>query len=211
MSIPPLCLAHNIKNLGTFGTVFPIQEKHIIQVLISKMQGDEGKKLLKGMEDQITQIQESHRILPKPLSHITPTPKHDSFLCDPSLSLKQDLKDHNGTRFYKAGTRVNPLDTMTLSKRYVFIDGEKKSHVAFAKRLNAQKKTMIILVKGDPVKLMAEQEIKVFFDQEGAMVDRFHLKHVPCSMHQEGNKLRIIEWTEEEIEDVNTSFEEAFS
>ena len=196
-----LCLADNTTDLGTFGTVFPIQEKHIIEVLTAKMQSDEGKRLLSDMDAQIKQIREKSHVVPRPVSHITPTPEHNSFLFDPSISLKQDLADHNGTRFYNAGDRVNPLDSITLSKRYVFIDGDKPSQIEWAKRMHTQQNTSIILVKGDPVTLMREQDSAFFFDQEGAMVDRFQLKHVPCSMHQEGNQLRITEWTEDELED----------
>jgi conjugal transfer pilus assembly protein TraW len=201
MMIGPMCFAENITDLGTFGTVFPIQEKHIIDVLKAKMQSDEGKRLLAGMDAQLRQIRESQSVVPTPVPGITPSPQHSSFLFDPSISLKQDLADHKGTRFYNAGDRVNPLDAMTLSKRYVFIDGDKPSQMAWAKRMQAQQETMIILVKGDPVTLMRDNDLTVFFDQEGAMVSRFQLKHVPCSMHQEGKMLRITEWTEDELED----------
>jgi conjugal transfer pilus assembly protein TraW len=200
MVISPLCFADNTTDLGTFGTVFPIQEKHIIEVLKAKMQSDEGKQLLAAMDAKIKQITETQHVVPTPVSNITPSPEHASFLFDPSISLKQDLTDHNGTRFYKQGDRVNPLDSMTLSKIYVFIDGDQPKQVAFAKQMYDQQNTVIILVKGDPITLMREQGLAVFFDQEGAMVNRFQLKHVPCSMHQEGKMLRITEWTEDELE-----------
>ena len=200
MGLIPQCFSEQITDLGIFGTVFPIQEKHIIEVLKAKMQSDEGKQLLAAMDAKIKQITETRHVVPTPVSHITPSPEHASFLFDPSISLKQDLTDHNGTRFYKAGDKVNPLDSMTLSKIYVFIDGDKPKQVAFAKQMHAQQNTAIILVKGDPITLMREQDLSVFFDQEGAMVSRFQLKHVPCTLRQEDKMLRITEWTEDELE-----------
>ncbi len=196
-----MSFAENITDLGTFGTVFPIKENHIISVLKAKMQSDEGKQLLAGMDEKIKRIRNDRHVVPAPVGGVMPSPQHNSFLFDPSLSLKQDLTDHQGVRFYKAGDRVNPLDSMTLSKRYVFIDGDKPGQIEWAKRMQAEQNTLIILVKGDPVTVMRNHAITVFFDQEGAMVNRFQLKHVPCSMHQEGKWLRITEWTEDELED----------
>jgi len=187
------------KDLGTFGTVFTIHEKHIIEVLKEKIQSDEGKQLLRTIDEQVEKIRAQGHVVPTPVGNITPSPENNSFLFDPSMALTQDLWDHQWVRFYKAGDRVNPLDFMTLSKRYVFIDGERKDQIAWAKRMQEEKNTVIILLKGDPLTVMHDQDMTVFFDQEGVMTHRFQLKHVPCMMSQEGKRLRIAEWTEEAL------------
>lgn len=83
---------------------------------------------------------------------------------------------------------------MTLSKGYVFIDGDNLRHQEFAQNLNQNKSMMIILVKGNPLKMMKENgDVKVFFDQEGFMCKRFKISKIPSTVEQEGLMLRVSE------------------
>ena len=188
-----------IRDLGVIGAVFPIKERNIMTVMQEKLSSPEGKKLRLDFERRLKQISEAHPYVPRPNKTLSATPKRRSYLFNPSISLDKDLSDHNGTRFYQAGTKVNPLDQVTLSKDYLFIDGDRPAQVAWARHYKASKKSMIILVKGDPLRVMRDQGIQVFFDQEEAMATRFQLMHVPCSMTQEGQHLRITEWVEDEL------------
>ena len=186
-------------DLGVYGTVFPILERNIIEVIQEKLASPKGQQLLRDFETRLKKASEEKHYVPAAVATITPTLEHRSYLFNPSVSLSEDLFDHNHVRFYKAGDSVNPLDSITLSKEYLFIDGDNPLHVEWAKRTQSHKKVALILVKGDPMRLMEKKDIKVFFDQEGAMSSRFQLSHVPCSLAQEGKMLRITEWTEDEL------------
>jgi conjugal transfer pilus assembly protein TraW len=188
-----------LRDLGVVGAVFPIKERNIMTVIQEKLASPEGKKLLSNFEKHLKQISETHLYVPMPNKTLSPTPKHRSYLFNPSISLDKDLFDHKGTRFYQAGTKVNPLDHITLSKDYLFIDGDRPVQVAWARHYKASKNVMIILVKGDPLQVMRDHGIQVFFDQKEAMAARFQLTHVPCSMTQEGRHLRMTEWVEDEL------------
>lgn len=195
----PSCTIADITDLGVYGTTFPVRERNIITVLTEKMTSDKGKEVLNALEKKLNDMAERSHYVPKSADHVTATPVHNSYLFDPSLSLSHDLSDHQGTRFYTAGEPLNPFDHITLSKEYVFIDGNRPKQIEWVKTLKKEKRMMIILVKGDPMTLMKTHGLNVFFDQEGAMTTRFQLSHVPCVMAQEGKMLRITEWTEEEI------------
>lgn len=186
-------------DLGVVGTVFPIKERNIMEVLHEKLASPMGKKLLHDFETRLKEKGDSKHHLPTPNKTLTPTPKYRTYRFNPSISLDRDLTDHNGTRFYQAGTTVNPLDQITLSKEYLFIDGDRPRQVAWALDYKKKRPTMIILVKGDPIRLMRDAGVQVFFDQEEAMAKRFQLTHVPCSMAQEGTHLRITEWVEDDL------------
>lgn len=188
-----------VKDLGVFGTTFPIREKNIISVLKSKMQSEQGKELLGKLERQRKKIIQEEHYQPKTVSGLLPTIEHNSYLFDPSIALSNDLTDHLGARFYKAGDSLNPLEHMTISKEYVFIDGDRPKQVQWALQKQRQTNIMIILVNGDPINLMKEHQAHLYFDQEGAMTQRFQLTHVPCVMRQEGKMLRITEMTEKEL------------
>jgi conjugal transfer pilus assembly protein TraW len=202
MGIFLLTITHvcaEFKDLGVFGSTFPIAEKNIIHVLKSKMQSEHGKELLAKIENKRKKIMHEEHYHPKAVNELLPTTVHNSYLFDPAISLSNDLTDHLGARFYKAGDVLNPLEHTTLSKDYVFIDGDRPKQVKWALQKHRQANTMIVLVKGDPLNVMKEHQTKVFFDQEGAMTHRFQLTHVPCVMQQEGKRLRITEVTEEEL------------
>lgn len=188
-----------IIDLGVHGKVFSIKERNVIHVMQEKMASPFGQKLIRAFEERLTLTQNEKKFVPKPIAHLTPTPVLRGYLFNPSVSFAGDLLDQNGTPFYKAGTSVNPFDHMTLSKDYLFIDGTRPVQLAWARRYQAHKKAVIILVSGDPIQIMRDEKMQLFFDQEGAMATRFQLKHVPCSMTQEGKLLRITEWTEKEI------------
>ena len=186
-------------DLGVVGTVFPIKERNIMTVMQEKLNSPMGKKLRKDFETRLKDLGESQHYLPTQNTTLTSTKEHRTYLFNPSISLDRDLADHNGTRFYQAGTKVNPLNQITLSKEYLFIDGDRPRQVAWALAYKKTKPVMIVLVRGDPMRLMRASGVQVFFDQEEAMAKRFQLTHVPCSMAQEGVYLRITEWVEEDL------------
>ncbi len=193
------CVCAEVRDFGVFGSTFPVFEKNIINVLKDKMNSEAGRKLLGIIEEKHKLIAKEKHYIPKAVHGLKPTKTKNSYVFDPSISLSNDLSDHQGTVFYKAGTLLNPLDTMTLTKSYVFIDGTRPKQIDWVKKMIDEKEVIIILVDGDPLKIMKDHEIEVFFDQDGEMTNRFQLMHVPCVMEQEGKKLRITELTEEEI------------
>jgi conjugal transfer pilus assembly protein TraW len=192
--------AERVIDLGVVGTVFPIKERNIMTVMQEKLSTPMGKKLLHDFETRLKELSDSKHYLPTPNATLTATTEHRTYLFNPSISLDRDLADHNGTRFYQAGTSVNPLNQITLSKEYLFIDGDRPRQVAWALNYKKNKPALIVLVKGDPMRLMRDVGVQVFFDQEEAMAKRFQLTHVPCSMAQEGTNLRITEWVEDDLE-----------
>jgi conjugal transfer pilus assembly protein TraW len=192
--------AERVIDLGVVGTVFPIKERNIMTVMQEKLSTPMGKKLLHDFETRLKELSDSKHYLPTPNATLKATTEHRTYLFNPSISLDRDLADHNGTRFYQAGTSVNPLNQITLSKEYLFIDGDRPRQVAWALNYKKNKPALIVLVKGDPMRLMRDVGVQVFFDQEEAMAKRFQLTHVPCSMAQEGTNLRITEWVEDDLE-----------
>jgi conjugal transfer pilus assembly protein TraW len=188
-----------VKDLGVFGTVYPINEKNIMQVLMEKLKSGEGKKAITDFEVMLKNRAEEAHFIPKPAESIKATLEYRTYLFNPGVSLSQDVQDHEGTRFYTKGDVVNPLDHVTLSKEYLFIDGDRHQQVEWAKTQQQSKKVMIVLLKGDPMKIMKDHGIQVFFDQEGAMVNRFQLTRVPCVMRQEDKMLHIEEIPEEDL------------
>ena len=126
---------------------------------------------------------------------------------DPSYTLDKDARLPCGKILHKAGTKVNPLEHMDLSRRLFFIDSRQDTQVAWLReQLNnplakqEQKERVedrIILVGGSVFKLqelLGEEYVgKVYFDQSGELTTKFSIKASPVIIAQEGLKLKIEE------------------
>lgn len=182
-----------IVDLGEHGATFEILEKDLLKVLQQKMSSGEGQQLLAQLDENLMK-EKINGPQPKAVPHITLAKDDREFYVDPSLELSTDLSDHKGQVFYKAGEKVNPLSMITLSKGYIFIDGDKKSHIEFAKNVCNQKHMFIILVKGNIQQIQKENpSLHIFFDQDGVMCHRFQITKVPSVMEQDGLKLKVTE------------------
>ena len=94
-----------------------------------------------------------------------------------------------------AGTTINPLDRVGLSRPLIFFDARDKSQVAFAKRFLDARAGLAkpILVGGSYFDLMKLWDTPVYFDQQSALIRKLGIKHVPAIVVQEGKRLRIDE------------------
>jgi conjugal transfer pilus assembly protein TraW len=96
---------------------------------------------------------------------------------------------------FAAGTRKNPLDVVSLSKRLLFFDARDRRQVVQASELIARYdgKVKPILTGGSYLELMKDWRVPVYFDQHGALTQRFGIRQLPALVSQEGKRLRIDE------------------
>jgi conjugal transfer pilus assembly protein TraW len=180
------------KHLGTFGETFNILEEDLLEVITQKLKSLESSGELVKQQSLIQEKMKEKVQRPTPVAGITHTKISKEFTYDPSLTVPYDLKDHNGIIFVKAGTRVNPLDSHQLSKTLLFIDGDDEPQVHWAMQ-QEQDKHKIILVKGQPFKLMDLHSRTFYFDQGGHLVKKLGITQVPARVRQKGKVLKIEE------------------
>jgi conjugal transfer pilus assembly protein TraW len=182
------------KDLGVFGEVFPIQEKSLIQVIQDKLQQLQDAGTLASYQTMIQERVKTRLENPQEVAGITTTVIPRTFTFDPSLTLSEDLKDHQGTIIHKAGTRINPLTIKPLTKSLLYVDGSQSAQLAWAERqIKIDPKTKVILVKGSPFKLMESMNRPIYFDQAGVSVKKFGITQVPARVIQKGEVLEISE------------------
>lgn len=197
----------NAKELGCMGETFPIQEESLLTVILSKLQhmSDSGK--LKDIEKEIQKRVATSIKNPKPVSNIGHTKVESIHTYDPSITVKSDLKDQNGTIFHKKGDVVNPLKMRSMTKPLLFIDGEESSHIEWAKRkLKKNRFSKVIIVKGKPLDIHIESEDPtvgiyehpIYFDQQGILTTKLEIQNVPAIVSQKGDVLEV----KEEVADV---------
>ena len=182
-------------DLGIVGPTYEIIERDLIEVIkdkfrrkqkngeLARMQADYQRQVVGGIEH------------PRPVAGIRPTETSRTFYIDPSWTLDRNVVDKKGNLLFPAGTRINPLDYDHMTRTLLFFDGRDKKQLAYAKRLIAELKTVVkpILVAGEPMKLMREWKLEVFYDQGGSLSRRFSITQSPAVVRQEGKRLRVDE------------------
>ena len=181
------------KDFGVVGTTFDIIEEDLLEVIENKLKKlNEDGSLQKYQQKIALEAQEKIK-RPKPVEGVKHTTKARSFTYDPSITVPYDLKDHQGEIFHAKGAKVNPLDSKSLSKPLVFIDGDDGLQVEWA--IGQEPHALIILTKGSPFELMEKLNQPFYFDQEGVLTKKLGILQVPAKVTQQEKHLLIEEIT----------------
>ncbi|HVA41382.1 MAG TPA: type-F conjugative transfer system protein TraW [Candidatus Binataceae bacterium] len=183
------------QDLGVIGPVYPIAEPSLLEVILSKLRHAEATGVLARLQRD-TQAKVKRGIeQPAPIARITKTTKARSFYYDPSIVVPYAIADADGKVIVAPGTKVNPLDTVSLSKALLFIDARDAAQVGRARGILDERggKVKVILTGGSYLDLMRRWKRPVFFDQQGTLTDKLGIRHVPALVSQEGKRLRIDE------------------
>jgi conjugal transfer pilus assembly protein TraW len=183
------------RDLGVTGPVYAIAEPSLIEMIqanLREMQANGGLARLQ-RESQARIRREVEQ--PEPVAGISKTIRARSFHFDPSIEVPYPITDAEGRVIVAPGTRVNPLDTVSLSRPLLFIDARDSAQLDRAQRLLSERKGQVklILTGGSYLDLMRRWKLAVFYDQQGHLTTQLGIHHVPALVTQDGNRLRIDE------------------
>jgi len=183
------------QDLGVIGPVYPIAEPSLLEVILAKLREAESTGLLARLQRD-TQAKVKRGVEePAPVAGITKTTRPRSFYYDPSIVVPYAITDAEGRVIVAPGTKVNPLDTVSLSKPLLFIDARDAAQIAHARKFLDERagRVKLILTGGSYLDLMRRWKLPVFFDQQGSLTEKLGIRHVPAIVTQEGKRLRIDE------------------
>lgn len=181
------------KDFGKFGNSFPIIEEDLLKIIGYRLAELQSSGKIDTYSKAIKAQTELHIQRPKAVN-LQEAKHFRTFYYDPTYIVKEDIRDLEGNLIAKAGTKVNPFDTVTLSKPLVFLDGDNKNQLAWLdKTRKSYKKLTIILTKGEPIKLSEELQEEIFFDQQGLITTKLKIEHIPAIVTQENKWLKIEE------------------
>lgn len=189
------------KDFGTHGVLHPIDEEDPIELIQQKLKKMEEKGDLKKHNLHIQKRTKESVERPSLVEGISKATKNRQFTYDPTFTVAKDLKDHKGRVIHAKGTKINPLETASMTEDFIFIDGDDPAQKQWAferiqtpeGRAQKKPKVRLILIKGSPLSLSEEFQIPVYFDQGGTLVKQLEIKHVPALVSQEGKHLSIEE------------------
>ena len=181
------------KDYGQQGAVFPVIETDMLAMIEARLMAAKESGKMAAMQRQFAANTEARVRRPVPVGGIVHTAETRAWNYDPSITVGQDIRDADGRLIIARGTRVNPLDHVTMHERLVFIDGDDPSQVRWALGSTTPLDAKIILTSGAPIALMDATRRRVFFDQMGVLTTKFGIRHVPAVVAQAGKVLRITE------------------
>lgn len=185
-------------DLGVLGPVHPIIERDLLSVIESRLKQHEASGELARLQEEARRRVVQGIEQPRAVPGITRATKRQTRYFDPSVRAPEDILDADGRLLAAAGTVVNPLDTVRLSKVLLFFDARDPAQVRRAMKLIAHYEkagaaVKPILVGGSYMDFQRTHRIRVWFDQGGSLTARFGITRVPAIVTQEGRKLRIDE------------------
>ena len=210
-AVPALALALTLaiaavpagaKDLGVRGETWPVAEPDLLMQIEARLLEMERSGELARLQAEARSRARSRLEEPEPVAGIAPARKRTTRLFDPSIVVERDIRAADGSLVVAAGTRVNPLDSVALTRDLLFVDGRRVAEVAWALgRIRAgARPARIVLLAGRPFDLARRFGAPVFFDQGGRLAARFGLDRTPVLVEQAGSQLRITEVPVEEPE-----------
>ena len=184
-------VAATAKDLGVRGETWAIAEPDLLAALEARLLELERSGALAAIEDEARERVRARVEAPEPVAGIAPATEHRTRLVDPSVVLERDIRLPDGNLQAAAGTRLNPLEHVPLSRDLLFIDGRRTAEVSWA--LGRVAPAKIVLLAGRPLDLARRHGRTFFFDQGGRFAEHFGLAATPVVVEQEGLRLRLTE------------------
>lgn len=189
------CLPARADNLGSIGPTYGIDEQDLLAMIDERLRVMEKSGELQRLKDAAVARGREAVVNPVPVKGLVTGSTARTFYFDPTFELDHNIVDANGRLLFPAGTRKNPLEVVSMTRRLLFFDGRDAKQVAEAQRLIAHYAGRVkpILTAGSYLELMRKWHAPVFYDQQGILVKRFRIQQVPALVSQEGMRLRIDE------------------
>jgi conjugal transfer pilus assembly protein TraW len=177
------------------GPTYPIAEPDLLKEIERVLKEKERNGELAKLQKEALERSKHSAMNPKAVQEVTRTRQARTFFFDPSIVANHRITTPQGRVLVEPGQRVNPLDQMAMTQQLVFFDARDPAQVAKAQSLiaSANGKAKAVLTGGSYIELQKRWGKAVFFDQQGTLVRKFGIRHVPAIVAQEGRLLRIDE------------------
>lgn len=183
------------EELAAIGPTYPIAEQNLLDMIAQRLRALEKSGQLHKLQEQAVAKGRAAVANPAPVAGLTPAKAPRTVYVDPTFVLDKNILDAQGHVLFPAGTGTNPLAITSMSKKLLFFDARDPRQARMARSLLQRDGARIkpVLVGGSYLQLMKQWKTRIYFDQQGRLVRRFGIAHVPALVYQEGMRLRIDE------------------
>ena len=195
VTVAGISIPATAKDLGVRGATWPVAEPDLLAAIEARLLGMERSGELARLEREARADARARLEEPDPVPGIVSATEERTRLLDPSITVARDIRTPDGVLVAAAGTRVNPLERMTLSRDLLFLDGRRVAEIAWAlaREADGGRSARIVLLAGRPLELARRHRRPFFFDQGGVLAARFGIAATPSLVGQAGTLLRITE------------------
>lgn len=194
--IAAACSSLSAKDLGVQGSVFPIVERDIREMLSAQAAGvDWSSKQAEIAESAKRYLDD----LPKRVLPVVD--KTSTVWFDPSIVLTSDIqvpvKGADGQYTWQVlaakGSRVNPLEQNRPVTAMFFFDGSDPDQLKLLEQVVAQESTRIVPVEAGrgSVRESHEKLARPVFHANDAMVNRFQVRYLPTLVYPGSGQYRL--------------------
>tara|TARA_B110000211_G_scaffold228203_1_gene284044 strand:+ start:164 stop:826 length:663 start_codon:yes stop_codon:yes gene_type:complete len=178
-----------IKDYGIHGHLFDIAEESLLEEIMAKLENAKENGTLEKLQEEFAKKVKAKVLRPTPVANIKKAITNRSWTYNPTYTQETDIIDDKGVVIIAAGTSVNALEKLKWGEPLIFIDGEDKEQIQWAKGKHGK----VVLTNGAPLDLGKELNRPVYFDQAGILCNRFKIEAVPAIIEQEDMLLRVSE------------------
>jgi len=177
------------------GPVYDIAEPDMLDEIAAKLAAMQKDGSLKRLQDEAAARGLASAKRPQGLG-LPRALVSRQWVHDPTYIVPQDISDHQGRVFARAGDTINPLEKgVGLRQPLLFVDMDDEVQTkAIPALLKQAPNAKVILVNGDWTQATERLGQAVFFDQRGTLVKRFGITAVPAVVEQQGKVLRVTEF-----------------
>ena len=179
------------KDLGVRGAIWPVAEPDLLVEIETRLFELQRSGDLARLEEEARTRARRSLEDPESVPGIARAREQRSRPFDPAITVAQDIRTPDGTLIAAAGTRVNPLKRLPLTRDLIFVDGRREAEIAWA--LAHGRPAKIVLLAGRPLDLMRRHRRPFFFDTGGRLAARFGIAATPTLVEQDGVRLRLTE------------------
>ena len=179
------------KDLGVRGATWPVAEPDLLDAIETRLREMQRSGDLARLEEEARVRARRQLKEPEPVPGIAPAREARSRAFDPAIAVARDIRAEDGTLIAAAGTRVDPLARLPLTRDLIFVDGRREAEIAWA--LAHDRPAKVVLLAGRPLDLMRRHRRPFFFDTGGRLAARFGVARTPTLVAQDGAMLRLTE------------------
>ena len=192
------------KDLGVRGATWPVAEPDLLEEIEARLLDMQQSGELARLQEEARSRARRTLEQPDPVPGTAPAKTERTRLFDPAITVAQDIRTPDGVLIAAAGTRIDPLTRLPLTRGLVFIDGRREAEIAWALARDREtgRPVKIVLLAGRPLDLMRRYRRPFFFDTGGRLAARFGVGFTPTLIEQDGARLRL---TEIPVEDPGSS------
>jgi len=107
------------KDYGQQGTVFPIVEPDLLEQIRAKLQRLEASGETARLNADLKKRTIARVNRPEPVAGLGTASNPRQWTFDPTITVEADISDDKGRLIIAAGTRVNPLDSVSLRQKLI--------------------------------------------------------------------------------------------